>query len=79
MNIPLYILIVIGAILVGFMLRDWLKDFPIIGKYDGLFLVDDSDDKTVQWILDVKIDPMTIPSKKSIHLKVKMMDQNTNE
>lgn len=73
MDILLCILIVIGALLIG----------VFIGRksmgYDGLFLVDDSDDKTVQWILDVKIDPMTIPSKKSIHLKVKMMDQNTNE
>lgn len=73
MDLLLYILIGFGACLIG----------VFIGKKsmgcDGLFLVDDSDNETTRWILDVKIDPMAIPSKKSIHLKVKMMDQNTNE
>ena len=73
MGILLFILTAIGAMLVG----------VVIGRKsmrcDGLFLVDDSDNETTRWILNVKIDPKTIPSKKSIHLKVKMMDKNIEE
>lgn len=67
------ILAVIGGLLIGFSIGR--KSV----RFDGLFIVDDSENETTRWILDVKIDPQTIPSKKSIHLKVKMMDQNNEE
>lgn len=50
----------------------------IIGAYfgrkkyqDGLFIIDDSDNEDIRWILDMSIDPKTIPTKKTILLKVK--------
>ena len=73
MDMLLYISIGIVIFLVGIF----------IGKKsmrcDGLFIVNDSDFDKTQWIIDVKIDPETIPSRKEIHLKVKRMDQNTDE
>lgn len=73
MDLLLYILILFIGLLIGiFIGRKSMR-------CDGLFLVDDTDDNTVQWILDVKIDPMTIPNHKEIHLKVKKMDQNKSE
>lgn len=47
----------------------------ISSKMDGLFIVDDSDTETTRWVLDVKIDPKTIPSKKWIRLKVQNMTE----
>lgn len=44
-------------------------------KSDGMFLVDDSDDETTRWILDVTVDPNSIPNRKEIHLKVKKMTE----
>lgn len=44
-------------------------------KYDGLFIVDDSNDQKTQWILDLKVDPDTIPNQKEIRLKVEKMDK----
>lgn len=69
MGILLYILGAIFAFGVGILLGMNVSD-----TIDGLFIVDDSDDKRTKWILDVNIDPDTIPNKKEIHLKVKKMD-----
>lgn len=44
-------------------------------KYDGRFIVDDSDYETTRWTLDVDIDPKTIPDKKEIRLKVYKMTE----
>lgn len=44
-------------------------------KIDGMFLINDSDDENTRWILDVKIDPETIPNKKEIRLKVRKIDE----
>lgn len=43
-------------------------------NYDGLFILDDSDDSKTRWILDMKMDPDEIKNKKEIHLKVYEMD-----
>ena len=40
-------------------------------KTDGMFIVDDTNDETTKWILDVSVDPATIPNRKIIRLKVK--------
>lgn len=73
MNLLLIILTTIGALLVGIYIGRRSM------RCDGLFLVDDSDDQKTKWILDVKIDPETIPTKKSIHLKVMKMDEGSCE
>lgn len=44
-------------------------------KYDGLFILDDSDPNITRWILDVKMDPDEIKNKKEIHLKVCKMEE----
>lgn len=44
-------------------------------KSDGLFIVDDNDNSTTRWILDVKIDPRMIPNKKEIRLKVRKLSE----
>lgn len=73
MNLLLCILIGIAIFLIGiFIGRKSMR-------CDGLFIVNDSDFNKTQWIIDVKIDPETIPSRKEIHLKVKKMDQNMDE
>lgn len=73
MNILWYILIAIFFLLLGlFIGRKTIR-------YDGLFLVDESNNEKTRWILDVKIDPNSIPSKNKIYLKVKKIDQNISE
>lgn len=69
MNIAM--LVLIGAFLfgVGFIIG------RIGRKTDGMFIVDDNDEKTTRWILDVKIDPETIPNRKEIRLKVRKMSE----
>lgn len=47
----------------------------VCSRFDGLFLVDDSDEETTRWTLDVRIDPKTIPNKKEIRLQVKKMTE----
>lgn len=69
MDILLYILVALGALCVGvFIGRTTIK-------VDGMFIVDDSDDETTRWILDVKVDPKTIPNKKEVRLKVRKMTE----
>lgn len=69
MDILLYILVALGSLCVGvFIGRTTIK-------VDGMFIVDDSDDETTRWILDVKIDPKTIPNKKEVRLKVRKMTE----
>lgn len=70
MDILLYILI---GILVAFCVGVLIGRSTV--KIDGAFIVDDSDENTTRWILDVKIDPKTIPNKKQVRLKVLKMDQ----
>lgn len=45
-------------------------------KTDGLLIVDDADDKDIQWILDLHMDPMIIQNKKMVSLKVKKITEN---
>ncbi len=40
---------------------------------DGMFIVNEDDTEVTRWILDVNIDPNTIPNKKEIRLKVRKM------
>ena len=69
MDILLYILVVLGALCVGvFIGRTTLK-------VDGMFIVDDSNDETTRWILDVNFDPKDIPNKKEVRLKVRKMTE----
>lgn len=69
MGILLCILVAIGALCVGvFIGRKTVK-------VDGMFIVDDSDDKTTRWILDVAVDPKNIPNKKDVRLKVRKMTE----
>ena len=69
MGILLYILVAIAALCVGvFIGRKTVK-------VDGMFIVDDSDDKTTRWILDVTVDPKNIPNKKDVRLKVRKMTE----
>lgn len=69
MDVLLLVLIAIGALLVGVVIgRKTVKS-------DGMFIVDDSDDETTKWILDVAIDPASIPSRKEIHLRVRKMTE----
>lgn len=67
----IFLLVLIGGLLfgVGFVLGQ------IGRKTDGMFIVDDNDDETTRWILDVKIDPKTIPNRKEIRLKVRKMSE----
>lgn len=69
MGTLLYILGVICAFIVGILIGKKVRN-----TIDGLFIVNDSDDKRTKWILDINIDPNTIPNKKEIHLKVQKMD-----
>lgn len=69
MGILLYILVSIGALCVGvFIGRKTVK-------VDGMFIVDDSDEKTTRWILDVTVDPKNIQNKKDVRLKVRKMTE----
>lgn len=69
MDILLCILVAISTLCVGvFIGRKTVK-------VDGMFIVDDSDDKTTRWVLDVKVDPKTIPNKKEVRLKVRKMTE----
>lgn len=69
MDVLLLVLTAIGALLVGVVIgRKTVKS-------DGMFIVDDSGDETTKWILDVTIDPDSIPSRKEIHLKVRKMTE----
>ncbi len=61
------IIAVIGGLFVGFLIGRASK------KFDGIFVVDDSDYETTRWTLDMKTDPESIPNKKEIRLKVKKM------
>lgn len=69
MNIIL--LVLIGAFLfgIGFVIGRLAR------KTDGLFIVNNDDSETTRWILDVKIDPKTIPNRKEIRLKVRKMSE----
>lgn len=69
MNVLLLILIAIGILLIGIVIgRKTMKS-------DGMFIVDDSGEETTKWILDVTIDPASIPSRKEIHLKVRKITE----
>lgn len=69
MDILLLVLTTVGALLIGvFIGRKSIRS-------DGMFIVDDSRDETTRWILDVKIDPKTIPNRKEIRLKVRKMNE----
>lgn len=69
MDVLIYVLIAVGAFCIGVYIGRKRT------KNDGLFIVDDSDDKTTRWTLDVKIDPKEIPNKKEIRLKIIKMDE----
>lgn len=53
--------------------------FFIIGKNsvntDGFFIINEENDKS-RWILDVHVDPMTIPNRKVVRLKVKKITED---
>lgn len=63
------IIVAIAAFLLGIFIGSRLS------HVDGMFIVNDTDEETTRWILDVKIDPKTIPNKKEIRLKVKKMTE----
>lgn len=69
MGILLHILVALVTFCVGvFVGRTTIK-------VDGMFVIDDSDDETTRWILDIKVDPKTIPNKKEVRLKVRKMTE----
>lgn len=59
---------IVGGILIGMYIGIRIRHI------DGLFIVDENDDK-IRWVLDMKIDPEDIPSKKEVRLKVCKMDK----
>lgn len=65
----LLILILIVAFCVGVLIGRSNR------KFDGMFIVNDSDEEITRWILDVNIDPMDIPKKKEVRLKVRKMTE----
>lgn len=69
MNILLHVLIGIVTLFVGFFIGRKTV------KIDGLFIVNDSDYEKTRWIIDVRVDPKTIPNKKEVRLKVVKMDE----
>ena len=64
MDILLYMLVPLCALCIGFFIGRKTV------KVDGMFIVDDTNDETTRWILDVKVDPETIPNKKEVRFKV---------
>lgn len=46
-------------------------------KKAGLFIIDDTDNDKTHWILDVKIDPTTVPSRKRLIFRVKKIDERS--
>lgn len=73
MNLLLFIVSGILGLFIGIYFGKKMK------KYDGLFIVDDSNDQKIQWILDVTIDPESIPTKEEIRLKIKKLDKSSCE
>lgn len=73
MMIFTFICSIIGGLLIGMFIGNRIK------KVDGLFILDDSNKEKIRWILDMKIDPEEIPSKKEIRLKVCKMDEGSCE
>lgn len=73
MDVLLFILSGVGGLLFGVFIGISISN--IGRKFDGLFIVDDSDEETTKWILDVSIDPKSIPDQKEIHLKVRKMTE----
>lgn len=73
MDVLLLILAGVSGLLFGMFVG--LSISNISRKFDGLFIVDDSDEETTKWILDVSIDPKSIPDRKEIHLKVRKMNE----
>lgn len=71
-NLMIFILTFIIGGIVGYFIGK-------VKKSDGMFIVDDNDYDKTRWILDVKIDPKTIPNKKEIRLKVRKMDKGSCE
>lgn len=64
------ILIIFSSFFVGFLIgRITVK------KYDGMFIINDSNMETTKWILDVKTDPIEISNKKEVKLKVHKMTE----
>lgn len=60
----------LGSFILGFLCCFVLmKCYP---KFDGFFIVDDSDEEKTKWILDMKNmeDPENITKKKRVNLKV---------
>lgn len=60
----------LGSFILGFLCCFvFSKCFP---KFDGLFIVDDSDEEKTRWILDMKNmdNPENIRKKKRVNLKV---------
>lgn len=60
----------LGSFILGFLCCFvFMKCFP---KFDGFFIVDDSDEEKTRWILDMKNmeDPENITKKKRVNLKV---------
>ena len=57
---------------VGIGLSFWCLVAGLISHfhYDGILLVDDTDEQKTNWTLQVKTDPENIPKKKSIRLQV---------
>lgn len=67
-NLIIFILAFIIGGIVGYFIGK-------VKKSDGMFIVDDNDYEKTRWILDVKIDPKTIPNKKEIRLKVHKINE----
>lgn len=57
------ILFLLGMIF-GFFLGHFTE------KTDGIIVVDDREEGKTKWLLDVRSDPLDIPKKKCIRLKV---------
>lgn len=68
-DIILYVIFAIIGFIAGVLIE------KAVLKTDGLLIIDDEDDETTQWILDVRFDPEELENRKEIHLKVCKKDQ----
>lgn len=66
-----YIFIIFGCLL-GIIIGILIKK----KRYDGLFIIDDSDDEITKWVIDIKYNPEILYNKKEIRLKVKKMSNS---
>lgn len=68
--------ILLGIIgLVGVAIGSYLIGQSSV-KNDGLFIIDDSGEETTKWIIDIRVDPLTLSNKKIVRFKVKKITKD---